>query len=151
MPRERTFIMIKPDGVQRGLIGNIVGRFEAKGFKLVALKLTSPTKEHLETHYEDLKTKKFFPGLIEYMLMGPVCAMVWEGLNAVKTGRVMLGATNPADSAPGTIRGDLCIQVGRNICHGSDAVESANKEIALWFKPEELCSWDSCQKDWVYE
>merc|ERR1711976_28798 len=83
-----------------------------------------------------------------YMSSGPVLAMVWEGLNAVKTGRVMLGATNPADSAPGTIRGDLCIQVGRNICHGSDAVESANKEIALWFKPEELCSYEAAQKDW---
>merc|ERR1712025_1526422 len=143
--------MIKPDGVQRGLIGNIIGRFEAKGFKLVGLKLTSPSKEHLETHYEDLKSKKFFPGLIEYMLMGPVVAMVWEGDNAVKTGRVMLGATNPADSLPGTIRGDLCIDVGRNICHGSDAVESANKEIALWFKPEELIAYDSCSAAWIYE
>merc|ERR1719383_1281329 len=137
---DRTYIMIKPDGVMRGLIGEIIKRFETKGFKLVAMKLVTPTKEHLEKHYEDLKDKKFFPGLIEYMMMGPVCCMVWEGLNAVKTGRVMLGATNPADSAPGTIRGDLCIQVGRNICHGSDSVESANKEIALWFKPEELCS-----------
>merc|ERR1712130_430840 len=82
---------------------------------------------------------------------GPVCAMVWEGLNAVKTGRVMLGETNPAASLPGTIRGDFAIHVGRNICHGSDAVESANHEIALWFKPEELCDWTSAQKDWIYE
>jgi nucleoside-diphosphate kinase len=143
--------MIKPDGVQRGLIGNIIGRFEAKGFKLVALKLTSPTKEHLETHYEDLKTKKFFPGLIEYMLMGPVVAMVWEGSNAVKTGRVMLGATNPADSLPGTIRGDLCIDVGRNICHGSDSVESANKEIALWFGKDEINNYKHHSEAFVYE
>merc|ERR1712037_509852 len=134
-----------------GLIGNIVGRFEAKGFKLVAMKLVSPPKAHLEEHYADLAKKKFFPSLIEYMMMGPVVAMVWEGDNAVKTGRVMLGATNPADSLPGTIRGDLCIDVGRNICHGSDSVESANKEIALWFKPEELCSYEAAQKDWVYE
>lgn len=151
MPRERTFIMIKPDGVQRGLIGNIIGRFEAKGFKLVALKLTSPSKEHLETHYEDLKSKKFFPSLIEYMLMGPVVAMVWEGMNAVKTGRVMLGATNPADSLPGTIRGDLCIDVGRNICHGSDSVESANKEIALWFNDDELNNYKHHSEAFVYE
>merc|ERR1712183_257082 len=122
-----------------------------KGFKLVAMKFMQASTELLENHYADLSKKPFFPGLVKYMASGPVVAMVWEGLNAVKTGRVMLGATNPADSAPGTIRGDLCIQVGRNICHGSDAVESANKEIALWFKPEELCSYEPCQKDWVYE
>jgi len=151
MPRERTFIMIKPDGVQRGLIGNIVGRFERKGFKLVALKMTTPTKAHLETHYEDLKSKKFFPSLIEYMMMGPVVAMVWEGAGAVKTGRVMLGATNPADSLPGTIRGDLCIDVGRNICHGSDSVESANKEIALWFDKSELNVYKHHSEAFVYE
>merc|ERR1712032_690717 len=120
---EKTYIMIKPDGVQRGLIGNIVGRFEAKGFQLVALKLVTPSKAHLEEHYADLAKKKFFPSLIEYMMMGPVVAMVWEGDNAVKTGRVMLGATNLADSLPGTIR--------------SDSVESANKEIALWFSKDE--------------
>merc|ERR1719183_824511 len=129
--------MIKPDGVQRGLIGPIVSRFEQKGFKLAAMKLTAPGKAHMEKHYADLATKKFFPALIEYMNSGPVVAMVWEGDNAVKTGRKMLGATNPADSEPGTIRGDLCIDVGRNICHGSDTPENAQKEIALWF-PEGL-------------
>merc|ERR1711936_567612 len=149
--KERTFIMLKPDAVHRGLIGDIVKRFEQKGFKLVAMKFMQSSEELLKEHYADLSTKKFFPGLIKYMSSGPVVPMVWEGLNVVKTGRVMLGATNPADSAPGTIRGDLCIQVGRNICHGSDAVESANKEIALWFKPEELCSYEAAQKDWVYE
>merc|ERR1712141_512184 len=149
--RERTFIMLKPDAVQRGLVGDIIKRFEQKGFKLVAMKFMHASEELLKEHYADLSKKGFFPGLIKYMGSGPVVPMVWEGLNAVKTGRVMLGATNPADSASGTIRGDLCVQVGRNICHGSDAVESANKEIALWFKPEELCSWESAQKDWVYE
>merc|ERR1712244_194209 len=149
--RERTFIMLKPDAVQRGLVGEIIKRFEQKGFKLVAMKMMHASEDLLKKHYADLSSKKFFPGLIKYMSSGPVVPMVWEGLNVVKTGRVMLGATNPADSAPGTIRGDFCIQVGRNICHGSDAVESTNKEIALWFKPEELCSYDSCQKDWVYE
>ena len=139
--KERTYIMIKPDGVQRGLVGPIISRFETKGFKLVAMKLASPSKEHMEKHYADLATKKFFPGLVEYMVSGPVCCMVWEGDNAVKTGRKMLGATRPFDSEPGTIRGDFCIDVGRNIIHGSDAVESANAEIALWFTPEELCAW----------
>jgi nucleoside-diphosphate kinase len=120
------------------------------GYKLVAMKLTAPGKEHMEKHYADLKTKKFFPGLITYMISGPVCAMVWEGKNAVLEGRKMLGATMPSESAMGTIRGDLCIEVGRNICHGSDAVESANAEIALWF-PEKVCEWDSCVSPWVYE
>merc|ERR1712224_511674 len=147
---EMTYIMIKPDGVQRGLIGNIIGRFEAKGFKLVAMKLCSPSKAHLEKHYADLSSKKFFPSLIEYMLMGPVCAMVYEGKGAVATGRVMLGATNPADSKPGTIRGDLCIDVGRNICHGSDGVESAKAEIALWF-PEGLNKYAHHSAKMVYE
>uniref|UniRef100_A0A7S1YKT2 Nucleoside diphosphate kinase n=1 Tax=Grammatophora oceanica TaxID=210454 RepID=A0A7S1YKT2_9STRA len=147
---EQTYIMIKPDGVQRGLIGEIIKRFEAKGYKLLAMKLTQPGKEHMEKHYADLKEKKFFPGLITYMTSGPVCAMVWEGKNAVTEGRKMLGATMPSESAMGTIRGDFCIEVGRNICHGSDAVESAQAEIALWF-PEGVISWKSCSESWVYE
>merc|ERR1712080_800453 len=151
MGTERTFIMIKPDGVQRGLVGEIIKRFEQKGFKLVAMKMMQASVEHLEEHYADLSKKPFFPGLVKYMASGPVVPMVWEGLNVVKTGRVMLGETNPAASAPGTIRGDFCIQVGRNICHGSDAVESAKKEIALWFKEEELIKWDPVSLGWVYE
>ncbi|KAL7438494.1 hypothetical protein ACHAXH_003506 [Discostella pseudostelligera] len=103
--------MIKPDGVQRGLIGEIIKRFEQKGYKLIAMKLTAPGKAHMETHYEDLAGKKFFPGLIEYMTSGPVCAMVWEGANVVKEGRKMLGATMPSESACGTIRGDFCVFV----------------------------------------
>ncbi|KEZ39889.1 Histidine kinase [Scedosporium apiospermum] len=148
---EQTFIAIKPDGVQRGLIGPIISRFENRGFKLVAIKLVSPSKEHLETHYADLKEKPFFPGLVQYMLSGPICAMVWEGRDAVKTGRTILGATNPLASAPGTIRGDFAIDVGRNVCHGSDSVENAKKEIALWFKEGELVSWKTAQFDWIYE
>ena len=150
--KERTFIMIKPDGVQRGLIGTIISRFETKGFKLAAMKLCQPGKAHFEEHYSDLSTKKFFPGLIEYAASGPVCAMVWEGDNAVLTGRKMLGATKPFDSEPGTIRGDFCIHVGRNIIHGSDSVEAANAEIALWFPGEnDLVNWTSHSNDWVYE
>ncbi|KAK0103119.1 nucleoside diphosphate kinase, variant 2 [Cadophora gregata f. sp. sojae] len=151
MSTEQTFIAIKPDGVQRGLIGPIISRFEARGYKLAAIKLMTASQEHLEKHYEDLSSKPFFPGLIKYMGSGPICAMVWEGRDAVKTGRVLLGATNPLASAPGTIRGDYAIDVGRNVCHGSDSVENAKKEIALWFKEGEVQSWKSAQHDWVYE
>ncbi|KAF2220673.1 nucleoside diphosphate kinase [Elsinoe ampelina] len=151
MTSEQTFIAIKPDGVQRGLVGPIITRFEQRGYKLVAIKLVTASKEHLEKHYSDLSDKPFFPGLVSYMGSGPICAMVWEGKEVVKVGRQLLGATNPLASAPGTIRGDFAIDVGRNVCHGSDAVESAKKEIALWFKPEELNAWKKAEFDWVYE
>ena len=110
--RERSFIMIKPDGVQRGLVGEIIKRFEQKGFKLVAIRMMRPGLDHLKAHYADLSARSFFPGLVSYMDSGPVVAMCWEGEGVVKTGRVMLGETNPRDSKPGTIRGDYCIQVG---------------------------------------
>jgi nucleoside-diphosphate kinase len=148
---EQTFIAIKPDGVQRGLVGPIIQRFEQRGYKLAAIKLTTPGKDHLEAHYADLKDKPFFAGLVEYMNSGPIVAMVWEGRDAVKTGRALLGATNPLASAPGTIRGDYSIDVGRNVCHGSDSVENAKKEIALWFKEGEVISWKSHSAPWVYE
>jgi nucleoside-diphosphate kinase len=148
---ERTFIAVKPDGVHRGLVGKIIQRFEERGYKLVALKLVHASREHLEVHYQDLKDKPFFGGLIQYMGSGPIAAMVWEGLDAVKQGRVMLGATNPLASNPGTIRGDFCIQTGRNICHGSDSVESANREINHWFKKEELNDYKLAASEWIYE
>uniref|UniRef100_A0A3B3TAT2 Nucleoside diphosphate kinase n=2 Tax=Paramormyrops kingsleyae TaxID=1676925 RepID=A0A3B3TAT2_9TELE len=148
---ERTFIAIKPDGVQRGLVGKIIKRFEQKGFKLVGMKLLHASEDLLKTHYSDLSERPFFPGLVKYMHSGPIVAMVWEGMDVVKTGRVMLGETNPADSKPGTIRGDFCIQVGRNIIHGSDSVDSANAEINLWFTPEELVSYTSCAESWIYD
>ena len=149
--QERTFIAVKPDGVQRGLVGDIISRFERKGFKLVGLKVMQPTVEQAQQHYIDLASKKFYGDLCAYFSSGPICCMCWEGLNVVKTGRVLLGATNPADSLPGTIRGDLCIDVGRNVCHGSDSVESANREVAFWFKPEELVAWDCHSNAWIYE
>ncbi|XP_060700407.1 nucleoside diphosphate kinase [Hemiscyllium ocellatum] len=149
--KERTFIAVKPDGVQRGIVGEVIKRFEQKGFKLVAMKFLQAPKDLLEKHYCELSDKPFYPKLIKYMSSGPVVAMAWEGLNVVKTGRVMLGETNPADSKPGTIRGDFCIQVGRNIIHGSDSVESAKKEISLWFKSEELVEYQNCAQDWIYE
>ncbi|KAG5496357.1 hypothetical protein JKF63_02659 [Porcisia hertigi] len=151
MSSERTFIAVKPDGVQRGLVGEIIARFERKGFKLVALKMLQPTKEQAQGHYKDLASKPFFPALVEYFSSGPIVGMVWEGKNVVKSGRVLLGATNPADSQPGTIRGDYAVDVGRNVCHGSDAVESAQREIAFWFKPEEVTSWTSHSACQVYE
>ncbi|KAK9333437.1 nucleoside diphosphate kinase [Lipomyces starkeyi] len=151
MADEQTFIAIKPDGVQRGLISPIISRFEQKGYKLVGIKLTQPTKTLLEEHYADLTTKPFFPGLLKYMLSGPVCAMVWEGKDVVKTGRVLLGATNPLAAGPGTIRGDFAIDVGRNVCHGSDSVESAKKEIGLWFKKDEVVSYTPTIFKWIYE
>lgn len=148
---ERSFIMVKPDGVQRGLIGDIIKRFEQKGFKLVAIKFMKATEELLRKHYGDLSSKPFFPGLVSFMSTAPVCAMVWEGLGVVATGRTMLGETDPAKSNPGTIRGDYCIHIGRNICHGSDSVESANKEIALWFTADQLVEWTPTEQQWIYE
>ena len=115
------------------------------------MKLCRPGRAHIEKHYADLSKKGFFKGLCDFMDTGPVCAMVWEGDNAVATGRKMLGATKPFDSEPGTIRGDYCIDVGRNIIHGSDAVDSAEKEIALWFKKDEVCQWDDHSDAWIYE
>ncbi|KAI4518284.1 nucleoside diphosphate kinase [Schizophyllum commune] len=147
---ERTYIMIKPDGVQRGLVGKIIQRFEERGFKLVAMKLVHASVEHLEKHYGDLAGKPFFPGLVKYMASGPVVAMVWQGLDAVKTGRSMLGATNPLASAPGSIRGDFALAVGRNICHGSDSVENAEKEIKLWF-PEGTIQYTNVNEQWIFE
>jgi len=148
---ERSFIMLKPDAVQRGLTGQIIGRFEKKGFKLIAMKFVQASQDLLKRHYADLSKKPFFPELIRYMTSGPVVPMVWEGLNVVKTGRLMLGETNPRDSKPGTIRGDFCIDVGRNICHGSDSVESATKEIQMWFGNIELASWRPVAIPWIYE
>ncbi|KAM9393588.1 nucleoside diphosphate kinase 3 isoform 2-T2 [Pholidichthys leucotaenia] len=145
---ERTFIAVKPDGVQRKLVGEIVQRFERKGFKLVALKLAS--EDLLRDHYLDLSSKPFFNGLLFYMSSGPVVAMVWQGLDVVKTARKMLGETNPADSLPGTIRGDFCVEVGKNVIHGSDSVESAQKEISLWFRQNELHCWENSSSSWIY-
>ena len=147
---ERSFIMIKPDGVQRGIVGSIVARFEAKGFQLLALRQMRPSREHLEKHYADLSSKGFFASLIDYMASSPVVAMVWAGDGVVKEGRKMLGATKPSESAMGTIRGDYCIDIGRNVCHGSDSVESAEAEIALWFTAGTQ-EWEHHAKAWVNE
>jgi nucleoside-diphosphate kinase len=142
--------MVKPDGVERGLVGEIIARFEKKGYKLCGLKLLKPSQSLLETHYEDLKAKPFFPSLMKYMTSGPVVGMVWQGKDVVKTGRKLLGETNPLNSLPGTIRGDFAIDTGRNICHGSDSVDSAEREIKLWFGTE-VVSWDRALDSKIYE
>lgn len=148
---ERTFIAIKPDGVQRNLVGEIIGRFEAKGFTLVGLKMIKPSQELAETHYGVHKERPFFKGLVDFITSGPLVAMVWEGEGVVAAGRLMIGATNPLTSNPGTIRGDFGVSIGRNIIHGSDAVETAQSEIALWFNEEELVDWTPVGTPWLYE
>jgi nucleoside-diphosphate kinase len=148
---ERTFLAIKPDGVQRGLVGEIIGRFEAKGFKLVGMKLMTASRELAEQHYGVHKERPFFAGLVDFITSGPLVAMVWEGDGVVASARKMIGATNPLNSEPGTIRGDLAVNVGRNIIHGSDAVETAREEISLWFKDEELSAWTPCLAPWIVE
>lgn len=148
---ERTFLAIKPDGVQRGLVGEIISRFETKGFTLVGLKFLNVSRELAEAHYDVHRERPFFPGLVEFITSGPVVAMVWEGDGVIAAARKMIGATNPLTAEPGTIRGDLGINIGRNIIHGSDAPETAQKEVSLWFKDEELASWQPQMTPWLHE
>ncbi|ANQ08883.1 Nucleoside diphosphate kinase [Plasmodium coatneyi] len=147
---EKSFIMVKPDGVQRGLVGTIIKRFEKKGYKMIALKMLNPTKEILKEHYKELADKPFFNTLVEYISKGPVVAMVWEGAEIVNQGRKLIGETNPLNSNTGTIRGDFCLEVSRNVIHGSDSVASANREINIWFKADELVQWSDHSKPWIY-
>jgi nucleoside-diphosphate kinase len=148
---ERTFLAIKPDGVQRGLVGEITHRFEAKGFTLVGLKLMTVSRTLAEQHYDVHREKPFFAGLVEFITSGPVVAMVWEGEGVVAAARKMIGATNPLTAEPGTIRGDFGVNIGRNIIHGSDAVDTANREVSLWFKEEELAVWQPTLSAWIHE
>ncbi len=148
---ERTFIAIKPDGVQRGLVGEIIRRFEAKGFQLVGLKLVQVTRELAEKHYAEHRERSFFPGLVEFITSGPVVAMVWEGKGVIAAARKAIGKTNPLEADLGTIRGDFGVDLGRNIIHGSDAPDTAEREIALWFAPHEIASWKPATVAWIYE
>lgn len=148
---ERTFIAIKPDGVQRGLIAEILGRFERKGFKLVGLKLMQVGRDLAERHYGEHVGKPFFPGLVDFITSGPIVAMVWEGDNVIAEARKLIGATNPQNAAPGTLRGDLAVMTGRNIIHGSDGQESAKREIGFFFRDEELVSWEKTVDRWLNE
>ncbi|XP_043832075.1 nucleoside diphosphate kinase, mitochondrial [Dromiciops gliroides] len=140
--QERTLVAVKPDGVQRRLVGDVIRRFEKRGFKLVGMKLLQAPEKVLAEHYHDLKKKPFYPNLINYMSSGPVVAMVWEGHNVVRTSRAMVGVTDSAEAAPGTIRGDFSVHISRNVVHASDSVEVAQREISLWFHSSELVDWD---------
>ncbi len=146
---EKTFLMVKPDGVQRNVIGEIVSRFEKKGYHLAGAKLMQIPTELAEEHYGEHKERPFFGELVEFITSGPVFAMVWEGENVILTARQMMGATNPKDAASGTIRGDFAVTVGKNIIHGSDSAESAEREIGLFFKEEELVSYEKTMNSWV--
>ncbi|WP_217585436.1 nucleoside-diphosphate kinase [Lentibacillus saliphilus] len=147
---EKTFLMVKPDGVQRNLIGDIVKRFEQKGFKLAGGKLMQISDELAKTHYGEHKERPFFGELVDFITSGPVFAMVWEGEDVIKTARQMMGATNPQEAGPGTIRGDFGVTVGKNIIHGSDSAESAEREINLFFKEAELVDYAKQQDNWIY-
>jgi nucleoside-diphosphate kinase len=151
MATERTFLAIKPDGVQRGLVGEIIGRFERKGFKLVGLKQLTPSRSLVEEHYGVHRERPFFAGLVDFLSSGPVVAMVWEGDGVIGSARTLIGATKPLEAAPGTIRGDLAINIGRNVIHGSDAPETAEFEIGLWFQASELSDWSPADQTWRTE
>ena len=143
---------IKPDGVQRGLVGEIIGRFERKGFKLTALKFFTPPRSLAEEHYKDLSSKPFFGDLVSYICSGPVVAMVWEGAGVVASARKLIGATNPLAAEPGTIRGDHAIVTGRNVIHGSDSPENGERETALWFgQGDARVTWTRAVEPWLVE
>ncbi len=148
---DRTFVMIKPDGVQRALVGEVVSRLERKGLKLVGAKLAQLTEAQVTEQYREHLEKPFFPGLRAYILSGPVFAMIWEGKNAVPIVRRVIGATNPAEANPGTIRGDLGMETGKNIVHASDSPESAAREIPIHFSPEDLVSYRRVDEPILYE
>ena len=149
--REQTFLMVKPDGVQRGLVGNVVSRLEQKGLKLVAMKMMQINPELAAEHYGEHKGKPFYDGLIDFITSAPVVAMIWEGDDAVDMVRTLIGATDPRKAAPGTMRGDLAVFMGKNIVHGSDSLESAEREMNLFFKDEEICTYRISIEDSLYD
>jgi len=148
---ERTLVLVKPDGVQRGLIGEVISRLERRGLRLMAAKFLQVSQELAETHYSIHKGKPFYDGLIEYITSAPVMAMVWEGPNAVTAIRQTMGATLPTEAAPGSVRHDFALEIGRNLTHASDTVENSENEVALWFKPAELVDWKRETDRWVFE
>ena len=148
---EQTLVLIKPDGVQRGLIGEVIGRLERRGLKLVALKLMQVDDALAHRHYGEHVDRPFFGGLVSFITSGPVVAMAWEANNAVEIVRNTMGTTNPASAAPGTIRGDLGVDIGRNLIHGSDSPDSAQRELSLFFRPEELLPYSRSNDGWIVE
>ena len=148
---ERSLVLVKPDGVQRALVGEVISRLERRGLRLVAAKFMQVSNELAETHYAIHKGKPFYEGLISYITSAPVMAMVWEGPNAVAAIRQTMGSTRPTEAAPGSLRHDFALEVGRNLTHASDSVENGANETALWFKPEELVEWKREVDRWVFE
>ena len=148
---EKTLVLVKPDGVQRGLIGEVISRLERRGLRLVAAKFMPVSQELAETHYAIHKGKPFYEGLVGYITSAPVLAMVWEGPNAVAAVRQTMGSTRPTEAAPGTLRHDFALEVGRNLTHASDTLENGEKEVDLWFRPDELVSWDRAVDPWIFE
>ena len=149
--KEQTYIMVKPDGVARGLVGEIISRFEKKGFCLVALKMMKPDKSVFEQHYSEHVSKPFFPDMLKDISSGPVVGMIFQGLDVVRAARKIIGETKPLESNPGTIRGDYGIMVGKNLVHGSDSIESAKREINIWFKPEDIVECYRADLAYLYE
>ncbi len=148
---ERTLFIVKPDAVQRGLIGEITSRLERRGLKLVGAKFMQVSPELAARHYAVHQGKPFYEGLVKYITSAPVMVMAWEGNNAIAAVRQTMGSTKPTDAAPGTIRHDLGLEIGRNLTHGSDSAENGEKEVALFFKPEELVSWGRANDAWIFE
>jgi len=148
---ERTLVLVKPDGVQRGLIGEVTTRLERRGLRLVGAKFLQVSQQLAETHYSIHKGKPFYEGLIRYITSAPVMAMVWEGPNAVAAVRQTMGATRPTEAAPGSLRHDFALEVGRNLTHASDSVENGVAEVELWFRPEELVAWERSVDPWIFE
>jgi nucleoside-diphosphate kinase len=148
---EKSLVLVKPDGVQRGLIGEVISRLERRGLRLVAAKFVAVSRTLAEEHYAIHKGKLFYEGLLDYITAAPVMAMVWEGPNAVAAIRQTMGATRPWEAAPGTVRHDFALEVGRNITHASDTSENGEKEAALWFKKEEILTWSREIDRWVFE
>ncbi len=148
---ETTLVLVKPDGVQRGLIGEIITRLERRGLKLVGMKFMQVTRELASAHYEAHAEKPFYTGLVSYITSSPIVAMVWEGKDAIQVVLTTMGATNAAAAAPGTIRGDLAVEIGRNLVHGSDGPESAAREVSLFFSDAELVNWHRETDAWIRE
>ncbi len=149
MEQERTLVLVKPDAVQRGLVGEIITRFEKRGLHPVGIKLMQVQSALAERHYGEHRDKPFFAGLVEFITSSPVVAMVWEGPGAVALVRTMMGTTNPQSSPPGTIRGDYAVSLAMNVIHGSDSPESAAREVAIFFSEDELLDWESSGAGWI--
>ena len=148
---ERSLVLVKPDGVQRGLIGEVISRLENRGLRFVGAKFLLVSQELAETHYAIHKGKPFYNGLIQYITSAPVMAMVWEGPNAIAAVRQTMGATRPTEAAPGSIRHDFALEVGRNLTHASDSIENGQKEVSLWFEANELVTWERNVDPWIFE